>query len=358
MFTKNEHVNILNAMVDNQFDQVLDALRHSTAMDVRWEPVPVPNSETDDGRLVLRHNGICHHFRVKWKTTLGSATALTLAYAKFKESIVLATTYMSPNLADKCREIGLQFVDTAGNAYLESGELFIYVTGRRPVAMARAAKPRASNPTTLRMIFALLSRPALLQASYRDIAEASGVALGSVGSVFQDLAARGWLVNASAAPRRRLTAPDRLLEEWVANYPSILRPRLQSRRFEAPEPGWWRTAPPASFEHAYWSGEVAGEKLTGYLRAESQTLYVVPEYKAGFLKRLVQTHRLRPRSDGSIEILDAFWPPAPRTNDSAEAGVAPALLVYADLMASLSSRNLETAAKLRAGEIQHALDQF
>lgn len=82
MFTKNEHADILNTMVDDQFDQVLDALRHSTAMDVRWEPVPVPNSETGDGSLVLRHNAICHHFRVKWKTTLGSATALTLAYAK------------------------------------------------------------------------------------------------------------------------------------------------------------------------------------------------------------------------------------------------------------------------------------
>ena len=56
MFTKNEHADILNTMVDDQFDQVLDALRHSTAMDVRWEPVPVPNSETGDGSLVLRHN--------------------------------------------------------------------------------------------------------------------------------------------------------------------------------------------------------------------------------------------------------------------------------------------------------------
>ncbi len=174
---------------------------------------------------------------------------------------------------------------------------------------------------------ALLSRPALLQTSYRDIAEASGVALDLVGSVFQDLAARGWLVNASAAPRRRLTAPDRLLEEWVANYPSILRPRLQSRRFEALEPGWWRTAPPASFEHAYWIGEVAGKKLTGYLRAETQTLYVVPEYKAGFLKRLGRRIGCAQSPMGRSRFSMRSGHRPPRTNDSAEAGMAPTLLV-------------------------------
>lgn len=143
------------------------------------------------------------------------------SHAKFTrhKPRVLATTYMSPNLADKCREIGLQFIDTAGNAYLESGDLLIYVTGRRLDAAVRVAKSRGtSNPTTLRMIFAILTRPALLQASYREIAEASGVALGSVGSVFQDLTVRGWLVNAPVAQRRRLTAPDRLLDEWVANF--------------------------------------------------------------------------------------------------------------------------------------------
>lgn len=93
--------------------------------------------------------------------------------------------------------------------------------------------------------------------------------------------------------------------------------------------------------------------MTGYLRAQTQTLYVIPEHKAGFVKRLMQTHRLRPQADGSIEILDAFWAPSLLS----EAGVAPPVLVYADLMASLSSRNLETAAKLRAGALQHALDQ-
>lgn len=354
-----EHVEIMNTLALDPFGQILDALRRSTAMEVDWETVSAQNSDAGDGQLTLRHNGILHNFSVTWKATLESAAALTVVRAKFEghSPHVLATTYMSPYLAEKCREIGLQFIDTAGNAYLESGDLLIYVTGRRPSAAVQAAKSRgASNPTTLRMIFALLRRPTLLQASYREIAEASGIALGSVGSVFQDLASRGWLVNASIAPRRRFTAPDRLLDEWVANYPSILRPRLQGRRFEAAEPDWWRKAPPTDFEHAYWSGEVAAEKLTGHLRAETQTLYVIPEHKAGFVKRLVQTHRLRPQSDGSIEILDVFWPPALPT--SGEAGIAPMVLVYADLMASLSSRNLETAAKLRAGEIQHALDQF
>ncbi len=43
------------------------------------------------------------------------------------------------------------------------------------------------------MVFALLCRPELLNAPYREIVDAAGVALGAVGWVYFDLQARGYV---------------------------------------------------------------------------------------------------------------------------------------------------------------------
>ncbi|WP_439687251.1 type IV toxin-antitoxin system AbiEi family antitoxin [Cupriavidus oxalaticus] len=317
-----------------------------------------PEPGNDEFPVTLQRGATCYVRHAIWKSLVRSATALALVHARLNARAqgLLVTTYLSPYLSDRCRQIGLQFIDTAGNAYLEGEGLYIYVSGRRPEAVMRATRTRGTgNSTALRMIFALVSRPALLQATYREIAQASGVALGAVGTVFRELAERGWLLEDPATRHRRLTAPERMLDEWVANYPSILRPRLQVGRFAAPDPGWWRAAEMDS-ELAYWSGEVAAEKMTGYLQAEMQTVYVDTRYKSTFLKHMMQKYRLRQQPDGPIEILDAFWPST--LGDTTPSGIAPPLAVYADLMASLSSRNIEVASMLRKGVLQHAIDQF
>ncbi|CAG9187211.1 type IV toxin-antitoxin system AbiEi family antitoxin [Cupriavidus pinatubonensis] len=347
----------MNSVVPPIVEEALEALRRSTGVE-GWRPKEAAAAK--DGQVILKRHAIVQPYSVAWKTTIRSATALTLVRAQLegRQPGLLVTTYLTPHLAERCRDIGLQFIDAAGNAYLDTEGLYVYVSGRRLDPAVLPTRARGSgNPTAMRMIFALLSRPSLLQASYREIAEASDIALGSVGTVFKELAARGWVLEPTIPQRRRLTAPDRLLDEWVANYPSILRPRLQGRRYATSDLDWWRTASQADLENSYWSGEVAAEKMTGHLRAEAQTLYIATEHKQRCLKQLMQNYRLRPLADGPIEILDVFWSPSVQ-DTAALPGVVPSILVYADLMASLSSRNLEMAAKLRAGIIQHALDQF
>lgn len=121
--------------------------------------------------------------------------------------------------------------------------------------------------------------PAFAIAGLQSIdCQASRIALGSLDTVFNERAERGWLLETATAARRRLTGPDRLLDKWVTNYPTILRPRLDARRFAAPEPDWWRDMSLAELKSVYWGGEVAAEMVTAYLRPETQTLYVVPEH--------------------------------------------------------------------------------
>ncbi|MBW6493187.1 MAG: hypothetical protein K0B16_01285 [Burkholderiaceae bacterium] len=265
--------------------------------------------------------------------TLGAIKAMD---ARGTPPTLLVAPYITAATAQRCREIGLPFIDEAGNAYLEAPGLFVYVTGKRraePTRMASAA--RALAPAGLRIVFALLHNPELAGASYREIARTTGVALGTVGNAMADLEARGHLAPEQPGPRR-LLAPERLQQEWVTHYPIRLRPKLQARRFTAPRPDWWRDLD-IGLHQAYWGGEVAAEKLTGYLKAEKLTLYVKDRPDP-----LILANRLRPERDGEIEILEAFWIP-----DEANGDIAPPLVVYADLMASTDPRNIEAAELIR-----------
>ncbi|MBI1783814.1 hypothetical protein HYR69_01600 [Candidatus Sumerlaeota bacterium] len=256
---------------------------------------------------------------------------------------LLVAPYLSREAAKRCRELNLAFMDEAGNAYLEAPGLFIYIAGNPPpVDLSPPAPFDALKTTGLKIIFALLTRPDLLQTSYRAIAKSADVALGAVGGVLADLERRGQLTPKGIEPRRLLNL-GALAEEWAVHYPVRLRPKLNPRRFTASDPDWWR-AVDLRKANAWWGGEPAADKLTRYLKPERITIYTATEPD-----RLILTHRLRPDPKGEIEILRAFWRPekgqAPETKFQRHDDCAPPLLVYADLIATTDSRNIE-AAKL------------
>jgi hypothetical protein len=259
--------------------------------------------------------------------------------------LLVAAPYVNPQAAERARAIGLAFVDTAGNVHLRGPGLVVFVAGRRAPATARPPRhARGFTAAGLRVVFALLLRPRLAALPYREIAAATGVALGTVAAVLDDLARRGHLAP-GGDEERRLLAPRRLAEEWTLLYPTRLRPTLLLGRFTAADPAWWEKAPldPA---RAVWGGDVAAARLTRQLVPARQTLYIW-----GAPDEVLLANRLRPDARGPVELLRAFWQPL----DTPEAAdVAPPLLVYADLMATGDPRAIEVAEVVRARYL-HAL---
>lgn len=94
---------------------------------------------------------------------------------------LLVADYVNPNMADRLRSAGVQFVDTAGNAYIREKNLFIFVKGNR--APSEYSSPRrttrAFNAAGLKVIFSFLLDPNLVGETYRTIC---GVQRGIVGS--------------------------------------------------------------------------------------------------------------------------------------------------------------------------------
>jgi hypothetical protein len=254
-----------------------------------------------------------------------------LACAKRGVQPLLVAPYITRALADHCRALHLPFLDTAGNAYLEAPGLTVYVTGEpRPADLQDDIRYRAFTPAGMKIVFALLCRPPLAEATYRDLARAAGVALGAVGPVVADLQARGFLVRTE---NKTLTNTQKLIEEWVTRFPDTLRPKLLRGRYQADRDRL--LAIDLRVHHGYWGGEVAGQRLTGYLKPERFTVYLEGEQKA-----LLTQARMRLDPNGNTEVLQAFWNlPA----DEKYADVVPPVLAYADLMATEDGRNLETA---------------
>lgn len=258
--------------------------------------------------------------------------------------LILVAPFITPQTAQRCRDLHLFFMDAAGNAYIDQPGLYVYVTGqKRPAGFPAITPGRMNNPATLKVVFALLCRPELVNCPYREIATAAQVALGTVGLAMKELETRKDVGTFGATvPKRRLVDPERLLKQWVDFYPATLRPKLRPRRFRAPE--FTRFAEINIGEYdAYWGGEVAAGRLTHYLKPQTATIYARQS-----LSKLITDNRLRADVNGDIEALDVFWDPKTLQHP---VDIVPPILVYADLVATTDGRNLETARLLYEREI-------
>jgi hypothetical protein len=267
--------------------------------------------------------------------TLGSAIAAVAQIKKEHHSAALVSSYVNPSQADKLRQLGIEFFDTAGNASFQQKGLHVFITGRKPQAQKSLGRPaRAFNPTGSRLVFALLCQPGLENKSYREMAKEAGISLGAVNWIMNDLKSLGHLLDLGARGRR-LVRKKELLKRWASAYPEQLRPKLILGRFRTRHAhDWWQQADLPS--DAFWGGEVAAKLLTRYLKPETVTIY-----SESNLPKVQAQHRLQRDPNGDVELLQRFW--KFDQWDEKNLHTAPPLLVYADLVSTADDRNLETA---------------
>ncbi len=338
-------------------EDALIAFRRVTGLKAGLVPKEpkIPKGAHPDAVIEVEGDGRRFRFFVEVKAVDRAVALATVKHRlePFGHQGLLVAPYITPELANHCRKLNLPFIDTVGNAYLRAPGLYVLVRGERPPeqAVTGTGARAGGTATALRVVFALLCKPELLNAPYRDIVAAAGVALGAVGWVFFDLQRRGYIIGGTRTRNRGFLEAGRLLDEWVTNFPIKLRPKLNPRRFRAPDPGWWQHARLPN--GALWGGEVAGARLTEYLKPATYTIYVDPTQAREHIATLVKEHRLRADPQGDVEVLDRFWnlPPLDRTR----ADLVPPLLTYADLMATLDPRNMEVAKRIRAEQLDLAV---
>jgi hypothetical protein len=258
------------------------------------------------------------------------------------QQVLIVTSYLSPALVNACRNLGVNAIDASGNGFVKDGNTLILISGR-PRAM-EPPRPSLWSKRSLQVILSLLVKPDLLHDSQRRIASFAGVSVGTANTTLQTLLQRKDLIerrNGLAFARF-----DQLLDEWVTLYPSLLRQSLKLGRYRATVPNWW-TAMLSPNDEWMLGGESAAALMTNYLKPAVVTVYCTN----GIPSQVISRGRLHPDPTGNVEFIAA--PLELSRTPGLPDNVAYPVLVYADLVASGDSRNIETAQLVRQQYIKH-----
>ncbi len=258
------------------------------------------------------------------------------------EQALLITRYITPQLADRLKELDLQFLDTAGNAYINLPNMFLFIKGNKVKEDFAKEKPiRAFQPAGLQLIYALICNPGLENRPYRVMAEKANIANGAVAWVIKDLKKLGYLVD-MGKKGRKLIKKKELLQRWVNLYAELLKPKLFIGRYTTEYIDWWKQVKPLNVD-AQFGGETAAAFITKYLKPQNHTIYTREKYG-----KLLLHLKLKKAPDGNVELFKKFWnfeDPFDKNN------LVNPVLIYADLIATGDNRNIDTAKIIYDKEI-------
>jgi len=256
---------------------------------------------------------------------------------------LLMSHYISPKMAALLKQKEIEYADCAGNLYLNRLPLYVEIGGQKHTPKAPTAD-RLFRPAGLKLVYQLLRNRNAVNATYRTLADDSGIALGAIGSLFTELEKRGSLVSDETG-ERRLHAIEELLQRWQLGYLETLRPKLFLQRCRL-APGYSINQIPerlkqlADGRQVLVGGELGAALLTSGFHPQSAVLYLDPQRQ---LKTLLQLH-LTPDPEGQVTLLQPFgrqcswtgWQPEGLT-------LADPLLTFAELSGSATD---EVAEKL------------
>jgi len=284
-------------------------------------------------RIAMQGKEIRYYAEVKTNVTKADKLLAMMRKADLHHPLLLVTKYINPQLADELKQNGTEFIDTAGNAFINQPPLYVFVKGNKPEIVKVPPLKRTFKPAGLKVIYGFLCNPGLENKTYREIAAETDVALGTVDWIMKGLKELRFLLDMGKRGQR-LIQKEKLLQRWVTAYPEQLRPKLTLGLFRGNHE-WWRQKKLDPLK-AQWGGEVAAEKLTQYLQPQIITIYTTPQH----LNQLLAENRLRKDETGDVEILKRFWKPPEMWKY--EDLVHP-ILIYADLLATGNERDIETA---------------
>ncbi len=247
---------------------------------------------------------------------------------------LLLADYISAPLAQRLTSAQIQFVDAAGNGFIHAPPLYFNRSGNKPAQTSPLAN-RCVQSAGLRILYQLLQHPELAPRTYREIAAAAAVALGSVGPVLKELQ-RKKILSPPTAKQRLVRNHAGLHQLWESSFLHKLRPRLQIERCSPPHP--WNAASLPSLiqtsrlsEEVLLGGELAASFYCDHVHAHRAALHVE---RSKALKLMLQL-RLTPAPDGCIDVVANFSPSSAYPQRSAEGlQLAEPYLVHAELMDS------------------------
>lgn len=253
--------------------------------------------------------------------------------AKRKLPVVLVAGYISPVITTALSDDGINYLDKSGNCHIAAKGLLLHVSGQKQ-AKEKTPTGIAFNEAGLKLISYFLSDDDNVARPYREISSATGLSLGTIKNVIEDLKSSRCIFMADN--QRKLMNKETLTEHWQLAYNTVLKPKLLLGRMDfikQQDSEDWMNA--GLLQGDEWGGEPGAYLVDGFLKPEIMTLY-----SASNIPELTRDMRLKPSKNGRVLVYLKFW------TDKDDSRTAPKHIIYADLMGSGDSRCLEAAKRL------------
>ncbi|HET6990240.1 MAG TPA: type IV toxin-antitoxin system AbiEi family antitoxin [Bacteroidia bacterium] len=326
-------------MENNIIQQALDALQKEAPVTPHWHEEHNGEDYGIDGTLDIVFENGEERFLVQCKQNIRPPQ---IAYLKNlneqNNHFMIIANYILPKAKEELRHLGIAYLDTAGNIFLQTKKHFLLIEGKRPkIKTDDELKNRAFTKTGLKIVYNLLGREELINETYRYIARKTDVGLDTINKTFTALRTLGHLVNIDEH-RQKLVKTKELYNRWINAYETKLRPALFIGNFrflkDEDERNWKGIH--LKNQHTYWGGEPSADLYTDFLRPAIFTIYT-DETRIDLMKN----YRLIPDDNGNVKIYKKFW-----SVEEVNENVTHPLLVYADLINNRDPRNIEVAQKI------------
>ena len=345
------------------YREIALACLEATSAAGRWEQRESADRGPDARRADLRawlawHGGAClFTCQIKPYLTREGLSALMERARHLEdrgEIPLILSRHVTPQIGNILRSHGLQFADTAGNAYLAGEGLHVWITGK--AAPKQPGEPKGPfTASGLKLIFVLLKQPEAIRATQRDLASCAGIALGSVGRILKGLFERDYLIR-TGSNELRVAKQEDLLALWDTGYTETLRPRLHVGEFSlGPERDiekWFVKHGAVALDKAvHVGGEIGTALLTQAIRPTRLTLHALDRDIEALRKEL----HLYPDPHGSVSILRQFGQLGRGKETDSGLMLADPLLLRAELLANPHERLQEARDMLLR---QHIMPRF
>lgn len=328
-------------MKNELIPKVIEKLKENTGFTIDFEFQEKLNDNRINGALTVYFNNRNTHWIVETKNEIREHQLLRIFDLKvMHKKLMVIAEYIPPKIRKRLRDNDIAYLDLACNTYLKDRELYIFIEGNKRIQPMKSNKNRAFTKTGLKVIFAMLIHPGLINNTYRNIANTTGIALDTIHKTLNGLKQLGYIIYIDQQ-RKKIIRINELFNKWIPEYDTNLKPKLYIGKFKFLKPEDYNTWQNIQLTNTtQWGAEPAAYLLTKYLNPEILTMYTAEK-----TMDLIKTYRLVPDEEGNIEIYNKFW-----QDNTGNDHIVPAELVYADLINTGNQRNIE-AAKLVYDEL-------
>lgn len=260
------------------------------------------------------------------------------------EPLLVTSAYINPSIAADLRSAGIQYIDVAGNAFLQIGDcIHIEVKGKKPEYSVQEVSGSLFQPKLMQLLAIFIIDPAAVNQTVRTLAERAGLSKDRVSVALRLLKEKGWLMQ-SGKSEYRLTGKRELFDQWLMNYGERLRPKILLGNYKASPtvlkelPDLVRNYLQAERYYAI-GGELGADLLTNYYRARVTDLFIHP----GEMVKISQYLNLLPARDYNFRFFSLFSDDIVSDKEKKGYRIVHPLLIYAELLYMGGERERETS---------------